>query len=93
MRQHSREPIRHTCPDIDSVIRTVDSVVSDLSGLEKELEKLRSSNDELRTWGIEEALEVDRLESENEELKDTIKDLYSEIAKLKLQEFYQTELQ
>lgn len=53
MRSHNREPIPHTCPDIDSLI--------------SQLENLRRCNDELRQWGISEAKNVDELESRLEE--------------------------
>lgn len=54
-RNNGREPVRHTCPDIDKLIDG--------------LEKLRSANDALRTWGNEEVNRVDELESELEAAK------------------------
>jgi hypothetical protein len=82
--KHEREPIKHTCPDIDKVIKSLDKVMSycklsgreeevdfksiiddiqyELWGLTDKLEDLRSSNDILRSWGIEEAERVDELE-------------------------------
>ena len=70
---HDREPIGHTCPDIDYLQRNILDVIKNLSTFEnaseisdlKEvhdgLEKLRKSNESLRVWGIEEAKEVDKL--------------------------------
>lgn len=55
---HKREPIRHTCPDIDSAIAI--------------MEKLRSSNEELRAWGENEADEVDSLKDEVSDLSNQI---------------------
>jgi len=88
--EHSREPIKHTCPDIDKYIKYINmEIVQDrhLKGMdEKELfdtassmssqlescigylEELRTSNDTLRQWGIEEASHVDRLEYEVSEI-------------------------
>lgn len=85
MGMHHREPIKHTCPDIDKLIKGQNQItkllknyqkiddIEDLRGIvsdienilwdfEDELEKLRSSNDTLRDWGISEAEEVDKLE-------------------------------
>ena len=85
MGKHYREPIKHTCPDIDKLIKgqneimklirnyqKIDEVdefkdiISDIENIlwdfDNELEKLRSSNDALRDWGISEAEEVDKLE-------------------------------
>ena len=87
MGKHYREPIKHTCPDIDKLIKgqneilkliknyqKIDDVdefkdiISDIENIlwdfDNELEKLRSANDALRDWGISEAEEVDKLESQ-----------------------------
>lgn len=87
MGKHYREPIKHTCPDIDKLIKGITEIqkltknyqkideiddfkdiVSDIENIlwdfENELEKLRSANDALRDWGISEAEEVDKLESQ-----------------------------
>jgi len=92
MDKHFREPIKHTCPDIDKLIKeqheifkimdgysnvedvdVLKDIISDIENIlwnyESELEKLRRSNDELRTWGISEAKRVDELENELESLK------------------------
>ena len=75
MEKHHREPIKHTCPDIDKLIKgqaeimklirnykKIDDIdefkdiISDIENIlcdfDNELEKLRSSNDTLRDWGI-----------------------------------------
>ena len=85
MSKHNREPIKHTCPDIDKLIKGINEIqkltknyqkidevedlrdiISDIENIlwyfDNELEKLRSSNDTLRDWGISEAEEVDKLE-------------------------------
>ena len=85
MEKHHREPIKHTCPDIDKLIKgqakimklirnyqKIDDIdefkdiISDIENIlcdfDNELEKLRSSNDTLRDWGISEAEKVDELE-------------------------------
>jgi predicted nuclease with TOPRIM domain len=91
--KHEREPIKHTCPDIDRYIKLIRSEIvrrMDLQGLNEEqlfdtamsmsdqlencvgyLEELRSSNHELRMWGVDEANAVDELQSELDELKET----------------------
>ena len=68
---HYREPVKHTCPDIDSVLSQIEEAksmmldaISLLSRLDRELENLRSSNDLLRDWGANEADRVDELEEE-----------------------------
>ena len=90
MASHFREPIKHTCPDIDKYIRYIkmtivqdrelknmdekeifdsaSSMASELENCIGYLEELRSSNDTLRQWGIEEAEKVDELELQIEEL-------------------------
>lgn len=89
MSSHHREPIKHTCPDIDKLIKGLNEIskmtrnyerideVSELKDLiydleyilsdfEGKLEELRNSNDTLRNWGIDEACNVDDLETEKE---------------------------
>lgn len=80
----SREPIKHTCPDIDKWVKWIKSAIvkdRDLKNMDQAdlyesasamsqelescidyLESLRSSNHELREWGIEESKRVDELE-------------------------------
>lgn len=81
MNKHDREPIKHTCPDIDKYIKWIKNEIvkdSDLKYMSEDdlrssassmssqlesciyyLEELRSSNHELRMWGIEEAENAD----------------------------------
>lgn len=88
MASHQREPIEHSCPKIDSYIKSIKRALTEeryLKGLEFDdllqaasdmsyeleqcidyLESVRSSNDTLRQWGIEEAERVDELKSELE---------------------------
>ncbi len=91
MSQHYREPIKHTCPDIDKYIKcikfeivkdrdlknmtedelrdtasTMSSTLEDCIGY---LEELRSSNDTLRQWGIEEANNADYFENKLSEIE------------------------
>lgn len=92
--KHDREPIKHTCPDIDKYIKWIKMEIvkdRDLKNMdEKELfdaassmstqlescieylEELRKSNDTLRTWGIEEADEVDSLNNYIAELENKL---------------------
>ena len=89
--KHDREPIKHTCPEIDKYIKHIkweivkdrdlknlnekelfdaaSSMSSQLESCIDYLEELRSSNDTLRSWGIEEADEVDSLKNYVEELE------------------------
>lgn len=62
---HRREPVGHTCPDIDRIIKL--------------LEELRSANDQLRTWGCDEASRVDELETEVETLREEVSDLTNQL--------------
>jgi len=90
MASHKREPIKHSCPEIDRYIKSIKRALTEeryLKGLEFDelfqaasdmayelyqcidyLESVRSSNDTLRQWGIEEAEKVDELELQIEEL-------------------------
>lgn len=93
MSKHYREPIKHTCPDIDRLIKNSNEILSLIKGysniedieelkliigdienliygFDSELEDLRRSNDTLRSWGIEEANNYDKLELKYEELKE-----------------------
>lgn len=87
---HQREPIKHTCPDIDKYIRRIKNVLiseREIRGCEIDdlmsyavdmanelescidyLEELRSSNDTLRQWGIEEAEKVDEIRAKVDDL-------------------------
>ena len=74
--RHRRDPVRHTCPDVDSMLTNVSKSKQDLEcalsridGMDSELEKLRKSNEELREWGTEEAHRVDELEGELDGLR------------------------
>lgn len=73
------EPVKHTCPDIDALIdsmcdmgRDAEKAMKDImSGIDEfctharaELEKLRSANDSLRTWGRDWRDEAERIERE-----------------------------
>jgi len=91
MKNHYREPIEHTCPQIDKYIKNIKFAIEQDRYLrvmnEKELyeaasimaneleacidylEELRSSNDTLRQWGIDEAEEVDRLQAQLDEME------------------------
>ena len=67
MKARFREPIKHTCPDIDSIIAM--------------LEKLRQSNATLRDWGFDEANRVDELEEELSDKDKEIERLFDEVDK------------
>lgn len=80
------EPVRHTCPDIDALIDSMCDMGTDAEKAMKditsriddfctharaELEKLRSANDSLRTWGCDwrdeaESIERGALDTERE---------------------------
>lgn len=90
MTSHKREPVKHSCHEIDGYIKSIKRALTEeryLKGLEFDdlfqsasdmayelcqcidyLESVRSSNDALRQWGIEEAEMVDELELQIEEL-------------------------
>lgn len=71
------EPVKHTCPDIDALIdsmydmsRDAEKAMKDMvSKIDEfrtyaiaELEKLRSANDSLRSWGCDWRDEAERIE-------------------------------
>lgn len=73
-RKRDNAPIKHTCPDIDHAQSIIDGWASDAAELadkmslfSKDLEKLRTENEDLRTWGNE---EYDRAEELEGQLKD-----------------------
>lgn len=90
MASHQREPIKHSCPEIDKYIKSIKRAIVDeryLNNMDQDelietannmanelsecigyLESLRSSNDTLRQWGIEESEKVDELELQLEEV-------------------------
>lgn len=84
-RYNDNAPVGHTCPLIDSVISFVENNTDNgVSEIEKKeiievLEKIRSANDQLRTWGNELYKEKEEIESDFEyeikELKGRIDDL------------------
>lgn len=61
-------PVKHTCPDIDSLQDDVKKMASDLC---YQLESLRKANAALRDWGEE-------MESDLSEANDRIEDLQKE---------------
>lgn len=73
------EPVKHTCPDIDALIdsmydmsrdaeKAMKDMVSEIDEFRThaiaELEKLRSANDSLRSWGCDWRDEAERIEKE-----------------------------
>jgi uncharacterized coiled-coil DUF342 family protein len=94
---HKREPIRHTCPDIDKFINSIKGELykeKDLRNMEagelfdaalgmsnelqaciEYLEEIRKSNDKLRSWGIEEAENLDNAQKELDNLQAEIETL------------------
>lgn len=84
---HDREPVRHTCPDVDAALDHVSSssrVLSDvedaLRSIGRLLEDLRKSNEKLREWGCEEADRVDELKQDIEDLKSDHRDEVTSLA-------------
>lgn len=84
---HDREPVRHTCPDVDAALDHVSSstrVLNDaedsLRSIGRILEDLRKSNEKLREWGCEEADRVDELKQEIEDLKSDHRDEVESLA-------------
>lgn len=91
--------VSQTCPEINNASSTIDSIESNLSeqivelrALDKGLEKLRTENSDLRTWGNEQYDRAEELEKELtvankeiEELKQGLRELgkdYNELEKL-----------
>lgn len=75
MPRRDNAPVGHTCPMIDEVISAIKSVnwdennYWDESRLVEIMEKIRSANDSLRTWGNDLCYERDELENYAEDLK------------------------
>lgn len=65
---HSREPVPHTCPQINSLLSDIDDMKRTLGDMVASLEYLRECNDKLRDWGTAEAERVDKLEDELDKL-------------------------
>lgn len=75
-----KEPVRHTCPDIDNAIGDAKNIVKECRDHSNDMERyadnimsiledLRRDNEALRTWGNDLALYAQDLEKEIEELK------------------------
>lgn len=62
-------PVSPTCPEIDSATESISSIrdtlseqIEELNYLSKGLEKLRTENSDLRTWGNEQYNRAEELE-------------------------------
>lgn len=86
-------PVGYTCPMIDEIIDFIKNCSTENEIEKKEainvMEKIRTANDKLRTWGNEMfdekedyEKEKNQLENEVEELKEEIKSLEKEINNL-----------
>jgi len=72
-------PVNSTCPEINSATESISSIrdtlleqIEELNYLSKGLEKLRTENSDLRTWGNE---QYDRVEELEKELKGANKEI------------------
>lgn len=98
-RRTDNAPIGHTCPMINEVISAIESLVMPedcwwtKEGVLEIMEKIRSANDQLRTWGndLHDELsilentkdkEITKLESDNSELLSRITTLENDIERL-----------
>lgn len=95
------QPCEMTCPKIDRIIEDIKTIEKDviedvkyrfrdLDEVYKQIEVVRSANDDLRTWGTDLAQELNNMEFdydglilENNDLKQDISDLEIENKELK----------
>jgi chromosome segregation ATPase len=92
MGRRDNAPVGNTCPMIDDVVSHIDNIVGqsaegweNYTTNEGELakglmEKIRSANDSLRTWGNEMCQERDEFEKENDYNLARIKELELEVS-------------
>lgn len=94
MKRRDNAPVRHTCPMIDEMISAIESVDWDETYWTKKdlieiMERIRTANDTLRSWGNNLYEDLSNLEktsqSEYVNLENINNDLLSEIEKLKLE--------
>ena len=88
-RYNDNAPVGHTCPLIDSVISFIENNTDnevpeiEVKAIIDVLEKIRSTNDSLRTWGNELYKEKEDMESDYEDeqkyLKGKIEDIEYDI--------------
>ena len=69
MRHKDHSPVGHTCPWIDEAIDVLRNSecgynTAEVNSAIQALEKVRSANDELRSWGNELYAKIEELESE-----------------------------
>lgn len=84
-------PVSQTCPKIDDVINSLKELYKsseemssrELTDLENTMEKIRSDNSDLRSWGNEQYDRAEELEKEMEYYKDLAEGYKSEITELK----------
>jgi len=81
----ARGPVGHTCPDIDYILSGIKSAQTELNGLNHILEELRSANDSLRTWSIEQEDRANELESERDSLQSALNEANNQINELEKQ--------
>lgn len=78
-----REPIGHTCPDIDRVISTMTSIIKEMDGCKGSdevvdlLSQISSWSSDLANIAIGRWSEIEDLRSSNSALRDWGKDMYS----------------
>jgi chromosome segregation ATPase len=94
MSANRSEPVRHTCPDIDRIIKSLKDameeckntdeidgnyIINELRGLESDLEDLRTSNSKLRDWGNALVDDLEEQDTRIEELENENETLKSKL--------------
>lgn len=78
MASNRKPPVRHTCPDIDNIKKTIAEIVSEMSDVE-DIDEIGGWIDNLASIGIGNGCELETLRDANASLRSWGEDLANEL--------------